>query len=76
MLACSDLVRTESDLSHPLCLSKHVLPSCAMDLYFIDLCKLRCILNVVSNYLEQIYVSSIRVAQLKHGINMFCSPIC
>jgi hypothetical protein len=59
MLACSDLVRTQSDLSHPLCLSKHVLPSCAMGLYFIDLCKLRCILDVVRNYLDHIYVSSI-----------------
>jgi hypothetical protein len=59
MLACSDLVRTESDLSHPLCLFKHVLPSCAMDLYFIDLFKLRCILDIVSNYLDHIYVSSI-----------------
>jgi hypothetical protein len=51
--------RIASDFSYSLCLSQHVLPSCAMDLYFIDLCKLKCILDIVCNYLHHIYVSYI-----------------
>jgi hypothetical protein len=57
LLACSDLDRIESDFSYQLCLSQHVLPSCAMDLHYPDLCKLRCILDVASYYPDHIYVS-------------------
>jgi hypothetical protein len=59
MLDCCNLAGIASDLSYSLCLSQHVLPSCAMDLYFIDLRKIGCILDVVCNYLDHIYVSSI-----------------
>jgi hypothetical protein len=59
MLDCCNPARIASDLSSSLCFSQHVLPSCTMDLYFIDLCKLGCILRVMHNYLDHIYVFSI-----------------
>jgi hypothetical protein len=60
VLDCSNSARIESDISYPLCLSQHMLLSCAMDLYFIDLCKLRCILDVASlswSYICFFYIS-------------------
>jgi hypothetical protein len=44
MLDCSNLARIESDFSHPLCLSQHMLHLDATYLYFTYICKPSCIL--------------------------------